>query len=54
MAMDLVDYPIQGAAMQFVEIEIDPGGAAVAVPRAGSASGWARRRRPGAERLCAT
>ena len=29
MAMDLVDYEIKGAEMQFVEIELDPGEAAV-------------------------
>jgi uncharacterized protein (AIM24 family) len=29
MAMDVVDYEIKGAEMQFVEIELDPGEAAV-------------------------
>lgn len=29
MAMDLVDYEIKGAEMQFVEVELDPGEAAV-------------------------
>jgi uncharacterized protein (TIGR00266 family) len=29
MAMDVVDYEIKGAEMQFVEVELDPGGAAV-------------------------
>ena len=29
MAMDVVDYEIQGAEMQFVEVELDPGEAAV-------------------------
>jgi uncharacterized protein (TIGR00266 family) len=29
MAMDVVDYEIQGAEMQYVEIELDPGEAAV-------------------------
>ena len=29
MAMDTVDYEIKGAEMQFVEIELDPGEAAV-------------------------
>ena len=29
MAMDLVDYEIKGSEMQFVEIELDPGEAAV-------------------------
>src|ERR1700756_1579265 len=29
MAMDVVDYEIKGAEMQFVEVELDPGEAAV-------------------------
>jgi hypothetical protein len=29
MAMDVVDYEIRGAEMQFVEVELDPGEAAV-------------------------
>ncbi|MFX8347226.1 AIM24 family protein, partial [Acinetobacter baumannii] len=29
MAMDVVDYEIKGAEMQFVEIELDPGEAAI-------------------------
>ena len=29
MAMDVVDYEIKGAEMQFVELELDPGEAAV-------------------------
>src|SRR5687767_8391539 len=29
MAMDVIDYDIRGAEMQFVEIELDPGEAAV-------------------------
>jgi uncharacterized protein (AIM24 family) len=29
MAMDVVDYEIKGSEMQFVEIELDPGEAAV-------------------------
>jgi uncharacterized protein (TIGR00266 family) len=29
MAMDVVDYQIQGAEMQFVEVELDPGEAAI-------------------------
>ena len=29
MAMDLVDYEIKGAEMQFVEVELDPGEAAI-------------------------
>ncbi len=29
MAMDVVDYEIKGEEMQFVEIELDPGEAAV-------------------------
>ncbi|MEO6362366.1 MAG: AIM24 family protein [Caldimonas sp.] len=29
MAMDVVDYDIRGAEMQFVEIELDPGEAAI-------------------------
>jgi uncharacterized protein (TIGR00266 family) len=29
MAMDVVDYEIQGAEMQFVEVELDPGEAAI-------------------------
>src|SRR6476469_9980695 len=29
MAMDVIDYEIRGAEMQFVEIELDPGEAAV-------------------------
>ena len=29
MAMDTVDYEIKGAEMQFVEVELDPGEAAV-------------------------
>ena len=34
MAMDVVDYKIHGAEMQFVEIELDPGEAAVGEPAA--------------------
>ena len=30
MAMDVVDYEINGAEMQFVEVELDPGEAAIA------------------------
>lgn len=29
MAMDVVDYEIKGAEMQFVEVELDPGEAAI-------------------------
>ena len=29
MAMDVVEYEIKGAEMQFVEVELDPGEAAV-------------------------
>ena len=29
MAMDVVDYEIKGSEMQFVEVELDPGEAAV-------------------------
>src|SRR3982750_1723855 len=29
MAMDVVDYEIRGAEMQFVEVELDPGEAAI-------------------------
>jgi uncharacterized protein (AIM24 family) len=29
MGMDVVDYEIKGAEMQFVEVELDPGEAAV-------------------------
>ena len=29
MAMDVVDFEIKGAEMQFVEVELDPGEAAV-------------------------
>lgn len=29
MAMDVVDYEIKGAEMQFVEAELDPGEAAI-------------------------
>ena len=29
MAMDVVDYEIKGAEMQYVEVELDPGEAAV-------------------------
>ena len=29
MAMDVVDYDIRGAEMQFVEVELDPGEAAI-------------------------
>ena len=29
MAMDVVDYEIKGSEMQFVEIELDPGEAAI-------------------------
>ena len=29
MAMDVVDYEIRGSEMQFVEVELDPGEAAV-------------------------
>ena len=29
MAMDVIDYEIKGAEMQFVEVELDPGEAAV-------------------------
>jgi uncharacterized protein (AIM24 family) len=32
MAMDVVDYEIKGAEMQFVEVELDPGEAAVGEP----------------------
>src|SRR5258706_11344399 len=33
MAMDVVDYEIKGAEMQFVEVELDPGEAAVGEAR---------------------
>ena len=29
MAMDVVDYEIRGSEMQFVEVELDPGEAAI-------------------------
>ena len=29
MAMDVVDYEIKGSEMQFVEVELDPGEAAI-------------------------
>ena len=29
MAMDVIDYEIKGAEMQFVEVELDPGEAAI-------------------------
>ncbi|MCX7742645.1 MAG: AIM24 family protein, partial [Tepidimonas sp.] len=29
MGMDVIDYDIRGAEMQFVEIELDPGEAAI-------------------------
>ena len=29
MAMDVIDYKIYGAEMQFVEVELDPGEAAM-------------------------
>ena len=29
MAMDVIDYEIRGAEMQFVEVELDPGEAAI-------------------------
>ena len=35
MAMDVVDYEIKGSEMQFVEVELDPGEAAIG--EAGSA-----------------
>ena len=34
MAMDVVDYEIKGAEMQFVEIELDPGERRSAKPAA--------------------
>ena len=33
MAMDVVDYEIKGSEMQFVEVELDPGEAAVGAER---------------------
>jgi uncharacterized protein (AIM24 family) len=38
MAMDVVDYEIKGSEMQFVEVELDPGEAAVG--EAGSMFSW--------------
>ena len=29
MAMDVIDYEIKGSEMQFVEVELDPGEAAI-------------------------
>ena len=54
MAMDVVDYEIKGAEMQFVEVELDPGEAAVGEAGsmmfmdAGIAHGHGVRRRLGA------
>ena len=60
MAMDVVDYEIKGAEMQFVEVELDPGEAAVGEAGsmmfmdAGIAHGHRLRRRQRSSRAAAS
>lgn len=48
MAMDVIDFEIHGDDMQFVEIELDPGEAAVGAVSSSSTARW----RTGTQQSC--